>query len=101
MDEMNRIAQDGFPHKHFANVAFVAGLLEDLAQVVLQIAFMIVIESNDGWAITGAMASLTLSVADFYDQSYVSFVHRTYCTMRSSSHATILFEIKVMHRIFS
>ena len=32
--------------------------------MALQAAFMIVIEEDDGCAITGAMASLTLSVAD-------------------------------------
>ena len=48
----------------------MAGLLEDLPQIVLQIAFLIVIEEDDGWAITGAMASLTLSLAD----SMVKFI---------------------------
>ena len=64
VDDTNVLAVDGFPHVYFAWVAFLAGLLEDLPQIALQIAFMIVIEEDDGWAITGAMASLTLSVAD-------------------------------------
>ena len=56
---------DGFPHKYFARVAFVAVLLEDLPQIVLQTVFIVVIEGGDGWAITGAIASLTLSITDF------------------------------------
>lgn len=55
---------DGFPHKCFARVAFVAVLLEDLPQIVLQTVFIVVIEGGDGWAITGAIASLTLSITD-------------------------------------
>ena len=64
VDYTNMLAADGFPHAYFAWVAFWAGVLEDLPQVALQVAFMIVIEEDDGWAIIGAMASLTLSVAD-------------------------------------
>ena len=55
---------DGFPHKCFPRVAFVAVLLEDLPQIVLQTVFIVVVEGGDGWAITGAIASLTLSITD-------------------------------------
>ena len=55
---------DGFPHEYFARVAFVAVLLEDPPQIVLQTIFIVLIEGSDGWAITGAIASLTLSITD-------------------------------------
>lgn len=60
----NDAIADGFPHKYFARVAFVAVLLEDFPQIVLQSLFVVVIDGSDGWAITGAIASLTLSVRD-------------------------------------
>ena len=55
---------DGFPHRYFARVASMAVLLEDFPQIVSQTIFIVVIEGSDGWAITGAIASLTLSVSD-------------------------------------
>ena len=71
INNSNKVAGiDDFPHKYFARVAFIAGILEDLPQMALQIAFTYVIEEDDGWAITGAMASLTLTVID----SMVKFV---------------------------
>ena len=42
----------------------MAVLFEDFPQIVLQSVFVVVIEGSDGWAITGAIASLTLSVSD-------------------------------------
>lgn len=74
----------GFVHQHFARVAFLAALLEDLPQMVLQIAFMYAIEEDDGWAITGAMASLTLSVADIL----VKFVFPTLIKSIPARHLT-------------
>ena len=64
VDDTNVLELDGFPHVYFAWVAFLAALLEDLPQMALEVAFMIVIEEDNGWAITEAMASLTLSVTD-------------------------------------
>ena len=60
----NAISADGFPHRYFVRVAFMAVLFEDFPQIVLQSVFVVVIEGSDGWAITGAIASLTLSVSD-------------------------------------
>ena len=42
----------------------MAVLLEHLPQIVLQTIFIVVIEGSDGWAITGAIPSLALSVTD-------------------------------------
>ena len=52
----------GFPAKYFGWVAYIATLVEDLPQVGLQIFFIIV--NDEGWAVTAALASLTLSMAD-------------------------------------
>lgn len=54
----------GFSYNYFAHVTFVAAMLEDLPQILPRLAFIIAMEEEDGWAITGAMASLTVSVAD-------------------------------------
>ncbi|CAD7698163.1 unnamed protein product [Ostreobium quekettii] len=64
VDGKKMVDNDGMPHKYFTWVAYIAVMLEDLPQVVLQVAFVVVIEEDDGWAITAAMASLTLSMAD-------------------------------------
>lgn len=54
----------GFPHEHFSRVAFRASVIEDLPQIILQSAFVVLVEGDDGWAITAAMGSMTISVAD-------------------------------------
>lgn len=56
--------QRGVPRNHFIEVAFVASLIEDMSQIALQIAFIVSIDEDDGWAIIGAMASMTLYIAD-------------------------------------
>ena len=71
----------GVPHSHFLSVAFVAGLIEDVSQIALQIAFIVSIEGDDGWAITGAMASMTISVAD----AMVKFVFPMVITLFASN----------------
>ena len=60
----NDAVADGFPHRYFARVTFMAVLFEDFPQIVLQSIFVVVIEGSDGWETTGAIASLTLSVSD-------------------------------------
>ena len=42
----------------------MAVLFKDFPQIELQNVFVVVIEGSDGWAITGAIASLTLSVSN-------------------------------------
>ena len=71
----------GLPHKYFLKVAFVAGLIEDVSQISLQIAFIASIEEDDGWAITGAMAAMTLSIAD----AMVKFVFPTIVRLFASN----------------
>ena len=73
--------QNGVPHKHFLSVAFVAGLIEDVSQIALQVAFIVSIEEDDGWAIIGAMASMTLSIAD----AMVKFVFPMVVTLFASN----------------
>jgi len=60
----NKCSMDGFPHVFFAGVAFWSAVLEDVPQIALQIWFILEVEGDNGWAVTGAMASLTVSVAD-------------------------------------
>ena len=57
-----RNVQNGVPECHFIKAAFMAGLIEDVSQIALHIAFIAIIEEDDGWTITGAMASMTLSI---------------------------------------
>ena len=76
-----RNQRDGIPHNHFHSVAFMAGLIEDVSQIALQIAFIVSIEGDDGWAITGAMASMTISVAD----AMVKFVFPMLITLFASN----------------
>ena len=42
----------------------MAGLIEYTSQIALQIAFIVSIDEDDGWAIIGAMAFMMLSIAD-------------------------------------
>ena len=86
----------GVPHTHFLSVAFVAGLIEDVSQIALQIAFIAIIEEDDGWAITGAMASMTLSVAD----AMVKFVFPMIVILFASNrrHLTREHAIRRIHR---
>eukprot|EP00803_Ostreobium_quekettii_P002804 evm.model.scf_915.3 EVM.evm.TU.scf_915.3 scf_915:28048-29940(-) len=60
----NKFAKNGFPHVYFAGLAFWSAVIEDIPQIALQIWFIFAVEEDNGWAITGAMASLTVSVAD-------------------------------------
>lgn len=60
----SRTETNGFPHEFFRLVAFVATLLDDLPLLILQIVFIILVEKEDGWAITGTMGSMTIWVAD-------------------------------------
>jgi len=50
---------------YFTQVAMRATMIEDSFQIVLQVFSIYVLEASDGWAITGAIASLTLSVTHF------------------------------------
>lgn len=60
----NATKSDGFTHGYFARLAFMAILFEYFYQIVIQIILIVVIEGTDGWAITGVIGSLTLSVGD-------------------------------------
>eukprot|EP00803_Ostreobium_quekettii_P007644 evm.model.scf_88.1 EVM.evm.TU.scf_88.1 scf_88:35776-38799(+) len=60
----NEHSYAGFPHKYFSNVAFRAALLEDVPQILLQIAFIVTVQNSEGTDINGAIASLTLSIID-------------------------------------
>ena len=62
--EDSKTDTDGFPHEFFGRVAFIATLMEDVPLIFMQTAFIILLEGEDGWAITGAMGSMTISVAD-------------------------------------
>ena len=91
-----RNGRRGVPHSHFLRVAFVAGLIEDFPQIALQVAVMIVIEEDDGWAITSAMASMTLSVAN----AMVKFVFPMIVTLFASNRRHLSREnaIRRIHR---
>ena len=93
VDVTNVLAVNGFPHVYFAWAVFLVGFLEDLPQMALQVAFLIVIEEDDGWAITGAMASLTLSVADLMVKSIFPLLVKPYAS--HATHLTRLHAIKM------
>lgn len=70
----NATMPNGFPHKYFARVAYMAVLFEDFLQILLRRIVVVVIEGSDGWAITGAIAPLTLSASDLIVKTAFSFL---------------------------
>lgn len=56
--------KNGFPHRYFAHVAFVARIMEDLPQVALKTIYLVFLSGWGFWATVIGVLSLTVSIGD-------------------------------------
>ena len=66
---------NGFPHQYFELVGLVAVCVKEVPQLFLQMASLIHVDGTAGWAITGTITSMTLSLGNLVVKSIFPMVN--------------------------